>query len=214
MGGTSLTLAPNLSVSKDGIVTFDTRGVAAGYWCTQIKFSDGLCYAVVDFLIYSAPRPRVCSAACSNKGNFLFSRFLLMASINFSNAAVSCTADANCTSCTGGNTGQCVVAQSPYIVTPPTPADGNSYTLQVNTPVSFQWSAYTPNLNANVTLTYSSLPSGSVLTTNAAGSFMNLTLNWTPTLAQVGVYVITLGCYDTGGQTCPGQLSFSISVRK
>jgi hypothetical protein len=68
MGGTSLTLAKQLTVSTTGIVTFNTTSVANGYWCTQIKFSDGLSYAVVDFLIFVAPRPMFCDSRCSNAG--------------------------------------------------------------------------------------------------------------------------------------------------
>lgn len=68
MGGKNHVLVPNLTVNSTGWVTFNTVGVKDGYWCTQIKFSDGLSYAVVDFLIFIAPRPKVCSANCGNKG--------------------------------------------------------------------------------------------------------------------------------------------------
>lgn len=72
MGSTSHTLVPSLTVSSDGLVRFDTNGVKAGYWCTQIKFSDGFAYSVVDFLIHVAPRPRVCHPSCSNFGILTF----------------------------------------------------------------------------------------------------------------------------------------------
>lgn len=71
MGGNSLTLAPKLNVSRDGLVTFDTRNINSGFWCTQIKFSDGLSYAVVDFLIFVGPRPKQCTASCTNRGTHI-----------------------------------------------------------------------------------------------------------------------------------------------
>lgn len=77
MGGKNLVVVPKLTVSADGEVTFDTTGVKNGYWCTQIKFSDGLCYSVVDFLIYIAPRPKVCDISCTNKGILLLLSLLL-----------------------------------------------------------------------------------------------------------------------------------------
>jgi hypothetical protein len=51
MGSTSDTQPPQLTVDNTGMITFNTTGVALGYWSTQIKVSDGLCYVVVDFII-------------------------------------------------------------------------------------------------------------------------------------------------------------------
>lgn len=52
----------------------------------------------------------MCNLTCSNQGN-------------------SCTKDTDCKSCSGGSTGQCVVAVPPFIVYPPTPDDGEQFVV-------------------------------------------------------------------------------------
>lgn len=117
------------------------------------------------------------------------------------------------TNCTGCSTGNCVSGGPPYLVVPPTPADKTAFIHPVNTTMTYRWAGYSPYLNSVITVTYSSLPSGSALTVVNNGASTSHTLVWTPTMAQVGVYVITLGCYESLGQSCIGQLSFSITVR-
>lgn len=120
--------------------------------------------------------------------------------------ALLCSADTNCTSCTG--TDKCINGGPPYLVVPPTPVDGTAFTHPVNATITYRWSGVSPYLNSVITVTYSSLPAGSALSVISNGAVTNHTFVWTPTMAQVGVYVITLGCYES-----LGQLSFSITVR-
>lgn len=123
----------------------------------------------------------------------------------------SCTTSSDCTGCTVAAASRCVIAEPPYLVSPPTPEDGKSFSVDVNVPISFSWSAYSSTATS-VTVTSSSLPTSAVLTTTLTGNRHNQTLRWTPTLADVGVYVITLGCSDSSGQSCVGQSSFSVNV--
>lgn len=86
----------------------------------------------------------------------------------------------------------------PHFDRPPTPADGQVLTAcpLLGQKFSFTVQASDPDAADIVTITDSGLPPGATLTCNPPGNPTSCTFNWTPTIAQVGSYVVNFQASD------------------
>jgi hypothetical protein len=91
-----------------------------------------------------------------------------------------------------------VTASTPPVFIAPTPANASTISVQAGSPVTFTVSAQDNDPGDFVILTAPGLPIGATMTPNLPqnGNPVTSTLNWTPTLANVGGHVINFTATD------------------
>ncbi len=101
-----------------------------------------------------------------------------------------------------GTVANCTAASNPQFDSPPTPLGGQSANLTTGTPYSFTIQASDADAHdATVSFTATGLPAGATLTPNLTGNPASTTLNWTPGLAQTGIYTINVTAHDPTGRS-------------
>ena len=97
---------------------------------------------------------------------------------------------------------------APVFVYPPTPTNGQVFTVSPGTPVTFVVRATDPNLGDVVTLSGQGLPTGSTFVPST-GNPVQSTFSWTPTAANVGTTVVNFLAQDNNGT----QASTSVTIQ-
>ncbi|KAK5578399.1 hypothetical protein RB653_008069 [Dictyostelium firmibasis] len=187
---------PGLSInSTTGLVSF--KPTQAGFYSTQILIKDNRgAYVVVDFLINSVFEPGVCHPSCSNTGQ-------------------TCNGNSDCKKCSGSdNLGNTCISAPPAFIYPPTPKNGEILSYELNTQYSFSLQCKTNDSSKTVDIQPANIPSGVTLSSSIQSKqIATLSYMWTPTITNVGTYVISAYCTDSKGLTST-VTSFSISVDK
>ena len=98
---------------------------------------------------------------------------------------------------------------APVFVYPPTPTNGQVFTVAPGTPVNFNVRASDPDAGDVVTLSGLGLPSGSTFTTTTTGNPAQNAFSWTPTVANIGTTVINFIAQDNSGT----QASTSVTIQ-
>ncbi|EGC32283.1 hypothetical protein DICPUDRAFT_81870 [Dictyostelium purpureum] len=188
-----LTIAPTT-----GIVTFTPT--QQGLYSTQIVIKDPqvpTTYIVVDFLLKSEDKTGFCHNTCGNKANTV------------------CKYNTDCGSCTGtDNDGNTCTTSVPTFVYPPTPADGEVKYIDIGKSSTFSFQCTSPDTTKTVHIQTANLPSGITQTKNIQDQ-NTATLEWsmTGTTSNVGSYVLSAVCTDSGGVSST-VTSFTISIKK
>ncbi|GAM20027.1 hypothetical protein SAMD00019534_032020 [Acytostelium subglobosum LB1] len=92
---------------------------------------------------------------------------------------------------------------TPPILIEPTPDAGTTLTLPANSPIPAGWNIIrgtTPRASTTVTIAIGEVPYGmKVLPQTNNGGTGDVVLQWTPTTADIGVYIINIGLSDSNG---------------
>ena len=97
----------------------------------------------------------------------------------------------------------------PVFVYPPTPTNGQVFSVAPGTNVTFSVKASSPITTAVVSLSALGLPSGATLTPVTTGNPVQSTFSWTPTAGQTGTVVINFVAQDNSGT----QVSSSVTIQ-
>ncbi len=102
----------------------------------------------------------------------------------------------------------------PYFVYPPTPPDGTTFNVNVGSPLSFDVKAQDDDPGSSVTLTVVGMPAGATTTpalpTN--GQPVSAQFNWTPTISNVGSYILVFTATDNTGISVTTQVNIKVSA--
>jgi hypothetical protein len=101
-----------------------------------------------------------------------------------------------------GTVANCTAASNPQFDSPPTTPGGQSANITTGTPYSLELQASDDDAyDTTVSFTATGLPAGATLTPNLTGNPASTTLNWTPGLAQTGIYTINVTAHDPTGRS-------------
>lgn len=105
------------------------------------------------------------------------------------------------------------VERVPQFITP-TPADNTTITVCAGDPVTFRVRASDGDTGELLTLTATGLPGTAIQVPAlpATGNPVESTFNWTPTVDEVGVHVITYTVTDNSSAACTAQTSVTVNV--
>ena len=94
-----------------------------------------------------------------------------------------------------------IVLGNPPVFIPPTPADGTVFTVGVGSTFNFTVAAQDPDAGQTVTLNHGGLPAGASFPLPAPANPVQSILSWTPTVADVGVHIVTFIATENVGLT-------------
>lgn len=120
---------------------------------------------------------------------------------------------ADATGCSATTSVKIRVERIPQFVAP-TPADNTVITVCAGDPVSFRVRASDGDTGELLTLTATGLPGTAVQVPAlpATGNAVESTFNWTPTVDEAGVHVVTYTVTDNSSAACSAQTSVTINV--
>ena len=102
----------------------------------------------------------------------------------------------------------------PYFVYPPTPDNGHTFNVNVGSLLSFNVTAKDDDPGSSVTLTVVGMPPGATTTpalpTN--GQPVTTQFNWTPTISNVGSYILVFTATDNTGISVTTQVNIKVSA--
>ncbi|EFA75410.1 type A von Willebrand factor domain-containing protein [Heterostelium album PN500] len=95
-----------------------------------------------------------------------------------------------------------------------TPGDGSLIRANVNQTTTWTYEAKSNNTNLGVTIYSANVPAGVECSKQDNPNPGRIDCSWTPSINNVGSYVVSLGLYDSAGTPMQGQRSFILTVQQ
>eukprot|EP00698_Gefionella_okellyi_P008554 TRINITY_DN2124_c0_g1_i1.p1 TRINITY_DN2124_c0_g1~~TRINITY_DN2124_c0_g1_i1.p1 ORF type:complete len:1802 (+),score=418.32 TRINITY_DN2124_c0_g1_i1:1304-6709(+) len=185
------------AIDKDtGVIAWDTRGRAAGFYNAQIIVSNPFCQTAVDLLILVVDPASFCPGGAPN------------CNVN----QTVCIGETSCSCLATSNIGNCITNSPPFFL-PPTPLNGFNYCVPPGVNINFTIVA-SDSSNQPITMNNGPLMLGATLNAPVGTNPVSVFFSWTPTTSQVGKYFICFTAVDNQNtQAEPTCVVFNIGIQ-